>query len=123
MFISNIQSKAVQTDPIYAKKLNAKEVSESTRISLQGRFVMDENEMGTLYGTNELRASVMKEQEGVKSALRRGAEVLIWVLSSPPSKSVSSFFWAWVSCSPTDAELDPGLGVGIYVGKCALSTV
>ena len=77
VFISNIQSKAVQTDPIYAKKLNSKEVSEGTRISFQGRFVMDENEMGTLYGTNELRASVMKEQEGVKLALRRGAEVLI----------------------------------------------
>lgn len=48
VFISNIQSKAVQTDPIYAKTLNSKEVSESTRISFQGRFVMDENEIGNI---------------------------------------------------------------------------
>lgn len=45
-FFSHIQSEAVQIDPIDAENLNSREVSESTRIFFQDRFVMGENERG-----------------------------------------------------------------------------
>lgn len=58
---------------------------------------------------------------GIKLTLTQWGEYLHLSLSCPLSESRFSVFWALVSCSP--AELDPGFSVGIYVSKCALSTV
>lgn len=54
---------------------------------------MGENERGQVIRCERtLRASLMKEHEGLKLALRWEAEGPIWVLPFPLPKSVSEFF-------------------------------